>query len=162
MYVITYNDQDYDSGGEYPIGYKKTKEEADTFVEKSNAMLIEWYKIKGRYLVVDIYDDIATNEKFKNILIKLESFESKISKTDTKNNLGETKIFLRMSFFNDNFSQAEFTKIVKELNHFRIIDAGPSNCYLHSHDYSTYLDYRGYGAMGNFISYEISELDDEI
>lgn len=144
MFVITCNNQNYDSGGEYPIGFKNTEEEANIFCSNAKEQLIEYEKIKGIIVYINHLEDIDNNfiDFFK------EAHSSTVNDYQGKKNY---------SFFIQGSSIKNIESFIRSFN---INGVKPYNNYsVYSGNLATF---KGYDSYSDFYVYNIQELGNSI
>jgi len=149
MFVITHNNVNYDSGGEYPIGFKNTKEEAESFCELSRIKLREYQKTIGILVTISFLKDFEENNKYKELM---DFFKDASFISDDFSERGHTFRF---------FIQGGSIKIIENyLRSFKIRGESPyTSCSVYP---GTLANFYGFDDYSDFYFYDIKELGESI
>lgn len=144
MFVITCNNQNYDSCKEYPIGFKNTEEEANTFCSNAREQLLEYQKING--IIVNINNLTYPDKNF------LDFFKNAHTSIIT-----DHKDIKNYRFFIQGLSIKTIESFIRSFN---INGVKPYNNYsVYSGDLAKF---KGYDCYSDFYVYNIKELDNSI
>lgn len=150
MFVITCNNQNYDSGGEYPIGYKNTEEEANAFCIIAREQLLEYQKVNGIIVMIDFLNDIEYTNEYKKLMDFFKDSHSFL--TEIYKGRSSYRFFVQGSSIKD---------IESFIRSFKINSVSPIyNSYsVYSGNLSTF---KGFDNYSDFYVYNIQELGNSI
>lgn len=149
MFVITCNNQDYDTGGEYPIGFKNTKGEADIFCINAANELKEASKIKGFILFFYCSEAFKQSKSYNELTLLLGDSDSLV--------LEKSFYDYSIKFFVTSCNNEDIEVLLSLIR--EDFEASDFN---YSINNGSFAEYKGFNDYSTFQVYETKELGGSI